>query len=154
MQNPETELREALLRMAQSARAALVSGDFDQARVDIAGLATWAHEVATLNAVPVFAANTSTALLDVAAERRRQIEVEGWTPEHDDEHKAGGMRVAAACYAIWGLPSRIASELVSKLWPWTGWSQQWFKPKDTRHNLIRAGALILAEIERLDRAKG
>lgn len=34
----------------------------------------------------------SDALRDVATERLRQIESEGWTPEHDDEHKAGGLR--------------------------------------------------------------
>jgi hypothetical protein len=94
---------------------------------------------------------SSQAVLDVAAERRRQIEVEGWTPEHDDEHRTGGMAVAAACYAAWSLPSRPASEAVATLWPWTGWAQKWFKPKDTRHNLIRAAALLVAEIERLDR---
>jgi hypothetical protein len=93
------------------------------------------------------------AATDVLAERKRQVEVEGWTPDHDDAHKAGGMAVAAACYAAWSLPSRPASETVAVLWPWTGWAQKWFKPKDTRRNLIRAAALLLAEIERLDRAR-
>ena len=41
----------------------------------------------------------SQAVLDVAAERRRQIEAEGWTPEHDDEHSAGQLAGAAGCYA-------------------------------------------------------
>lgn len=27
-----------------------------------------------------------TVIDEIAAERRRQIEVEGWTPEHDDQH--------------------------------------------------------------------
>lgn len=36
-------------------------------------------------------------------------------------------------------------------WPWTGWATEWFKPKDDRYNLVRAAALLLAEIERLDR---
>lgn len=31
---------------------------------------------------------------EIAAERRRQIEVEGWTPEHDDEHPDGHMNSA------------------------------------------------------------
>jgi len=35
------------------------------------------------------------AALDVLAERRRQIEAEGWTPEHDDEHDAGALALAA-----------------------------------------------------------
>ena len=37
------------------------------------------------------------------------------------------------------------------LWPWAA---EWWKPKDCRRNLVRAGALILAEIERLDRKNG
>ena len=105
-------------------------------------------------AVEVPAAEGSAAMRDVAAERRRQIEVEGWTPEHDDKHRSGGMAVAAACYALAGtMPDRPLGEILTKLWVWTGWAISWWKPKDRRHNLIRAGALILAEIERLDRAE-
>jgi len=89
------------------------------------------------------------ACLDVLAERRRQVEVEGWTPKHDDEHQGGGMAFAAAAYAVW---SHAGPDMVRSLWNWTGWAKHWFKPKDARSNLIRAGALILAEIERLDRA--
>lgn len=89
----------------------------------------------------------SAAARDVLAERQRQIEVEGWTPEHDDEHTDGGLAYAAACYAMavdWdeedGTPEH---------WPWA--PHAW-NPKDERCNLVRAGALIQAEIERLDRA--
>ncbi|HHG5409119.1 TPA: hypothetical protein ACPWMT_005896, partial [Pseudomonas aeruginosa] len=42
------------------------------------------------------------AWLDVQAERRRQVEAEGWTPEHDDGHSHGQMARAAACYALAG----------------------------------------------------
>lgn len=42
------------------------------------------------------------AWLDVQAERRRQVEAEGWTPEHDDEHSHGQIARAAACYALAG----------------------------------------------------
>ena len=35
----------------------------------------------------------------IAKERQRQVSVEGWTPQHDDEHKDGEMAIAAACYA-------------------------------------------------------
>ncbi|HCE9784511.1 TPA: hypothetical protein NH348_003290 [Pseudomonas aeruginosa] len=34
-------------------------------------------------------------------------------------------------------------------WPW---DEEWWKPKSARENLVRAGALVLAEIERLDRS--
>jgi hypothetical protein len=87
------------------------------------------------------------ALLDVAAERRRQIEVEGWTPEHDDEHNAGELARAAACYAIFNTAP------APTMWP-RQWDTSWWKPKDDRSNLVRAAALLLAEIERLDRATG
>lgn len=94
------------------------------------------------------------AARDVLAERQRQISAEGWTPEHDDQHKGGSMALAAACYAVASAqPDRLSSELVAKLWPWTGWAWSWWKPKDRRHNLVRAGALILAELERLDRTQ-
>ena len=92
------------------------------------------------------------ALQDVANERRRQIEVEGWTPKHDDNHTAAEMAIAAACYILYGIDS--VGNFGSSLWNWTGWARGWFKPKDRRSNLVRAAALLLAEIERLDRANG
>lgn len=76
---------------------------------------------------------------EIAAERRRQVEREGWTPEHDDQHNEGGLSRAAACYATSSKGG----------WPWS--DADW-KPKDRRRDLIRAAALIVAEIERLDRA--
>jgi hypothetical protein len=90
----------------------------------------------------------------IAEERQRQIEVEGWTFEHDDSHRAGELAAAAVCYA---LPHFIRTEnLVNALWPW---NKQWWKPaiqplKDTRiRELAKAGALIAAEIDRLQRYK-
>jgi hypothetical protein len=88
------------------------------------------------------------AITDVLAERRRQVEVEGWTPEHDDKHSSGAMAMAAACYALAERPPYTYAEI---LWKWTGWADKWFKPKGHRRNLVKAGALILAEIERIDR---
>lgn len=103
----------------------------------------------------------SKASDDVLAERRRQVEVEGWTPEHDDEHGDGSLATAGACYALGnGFGVRIPHEetgvlrafnLVVHMWPW---AHKWWKPKTRRHDLVRAGALIIAEIERLDRASG
>lgn len=88
----------------------------------------------------------TNAARDVLAERRRQIEAEGWTPEHDDEHGAGEMAAAAACYA---LNAAGCGCEVARNWPWDG---SWWKPTTSRRDLVKAGALILAEIERLDRA--
>ncbi|HHF0813601.1 TPA: hypothetical protein ACPIDV_002611 [Pseudomonas aeruginosa] len=92
------------------------------------------------------------AWLDVQAERRRQVEAEGWTPEHDDEHSHGQMARAAACYALAGSSAPndgTAALLVSLAWPW---DEQWWKPSTARRDLVKACALALAEIERLDRA--
>ncbi len=41
-----------------------------------------------------------TGIERIAAERLRQIEKKGWTPEHDDEHDPEDLEMAAACYAI------------------------------------------------------
>jgi hypothetical protein len=93
---------------------------------------------------------------DLLAERLRQVEAEGWSHEHDDKHDRGEMALAAASYAAHAVVSlRLTSEgsrlwdAVTLVWPWA-WT--WWKPKDPRRDLIRAGALILAEIERIDRA--
>ena len=77
---------------------------------------------------------------------------EGWTPQHDDAHRKGEMAGAAACYAMHGLAiqnDRLApraADMVRELWPW---AQSWWKPKNRRRDLIRAAALIVAEVERL-----
>jgi hypothetical protein len=86
----------------------------------------------------------SKALDDITLERQRQVNQEGWTPEHDDEHDAGELAAAASCYA----DPTIATTFLPTRWPW---DREWWKPTDQRRNLVKAGALIVAEIERLDR---
>ncbi|WP_261981663.1 hypothetical protein [Pseudomonas aeruginosa] len=87
------------------------------------------------------------AWLDVQAERRRQITAEGWTPEHDDEHNGGELADAAACYALWA--GGINPGNWREFWPW---APEWLKHSEPRRMLVKAAALILAEIQRLDRA--
>jgi hypothetical protein len=96
----------------------------------------------------------TSAARDVLAERERQKAVEGWTPEHDDGHAHGEIANAAAAYASAGTMSDaertngvLEDPPADWPWDWAAW-----KPKDRRRDLVRAGALILAEIERLDRA--
>jgi len=92
----------------------------------------------------------SKALRDVTNERRRQIAAEGWTPEHDDQHKLGELAIAGASYAVAsGFPAD--NEPPPYGWPW---DKAWWKPTTTRQNLIKAAALLVAEIERIDRANG
>ena len=108
----------------------------------------------------------SKAIEDVIAERRRQIEAEGWTPEHDDEHDDESLAMAAACYAA---PQPIYVEVAQQRgvffadpWPWSVNSRgeqvrsrtEWEKEgKPRRRQLVIAAALLLAEIERMDRAE-
>lgn len=88
------------------------------------------------------------AWTDVLDERKRQITVEGWTPEGDDCYRSGQLAEAAICYAISGT-ARTQDDAIKRFWPW---DVSWWKPTDRRRDLLKAGALILAEIERLDRA--
>lgn len=92
------------------------------------------------------------AIDEIAAERRRQIEEEGWTPEHDDEHDGGELAAAAGCYALNAVDAFHVDDFCNDgtpyQWPW---DREWWKPKNRRRDLIRAAALIVAEVERLDR---
>jgi len=87
------------------------------------------------------------AIEDVVAEREAQIGREGFSYTHDNEHNNSEMAIAAACYAD---PGRKMSDHYPcpAAWPW---EPRWWKPKDRRRDLVRAAALIIAEIERLDR---
>lgn len=91
-----------------------------------------------------------TALADVAKERHRQRDVEGWTPAHDDTHVSAELAMAGACYALASFlnTEHALNTTFTRYWPW---DRKWWKPKTPRENLVRAGALIVAEIERLDR---
>lgn len=111
---------------------------------------------ATLNPYPATGAAhaaepaMSRAARDVLAERQRQITAEGWTPEHDDQHDAGDMAAAAACYALHADAGLILASQRTRPAHWP-WDRKWWKPGPTRRMLEKAGALILAEMERLDR---
>ncbi len=96
---------------------------------------------------------TDKVMLDIRTERVRQKSLEGFDIAHDDAHTDGSLAFAAASY--------IDPELYTPGWPagqkprpvkWPrSWGLEWWKPKDRRRDLVRAAALIVAEIERLDR---
>ena len=88
----------------------------------------------------------------IAEERARQVAAEGWSEAHDDAHPAGELAVAGMCYAGHaGLTLQgKAGDTVPSPWPWGG---EWWKPKNPIRDLVRAGALIAAEIDRLQRLK-
>lgn len=90
---------------------------------------------------------------DVLTERRRQVDEEGWSLRHDDEHTKGELAWAAAYFAAQAAcfcaGGTIAWEQARVLWPFS--ERPNVKPADKRGCLVKAGALIIAEIERLDR---
>lgn len=91
-------------------------------------------------------------------ERQRQRSQEGFTPEHDDNHRSGELSDAAQAYVhaarkqARGESHEYILELVAACevpWPW---EDEWWKPSASQiRNLVKAGALIVAEIERLQR---
>ncbi len=92
--------------------------------------------------------STLNGIALIARERQRQQEVKGFTPKHDDQHGSGELSWAAALYV---LPPEIGESVFHSypgLWPW----ESAFKPGDRIRELTKAGALTVAEIERLLRA--
>lgn len=104
----------------------------------------------------------------ITEERERQISQEGWTPENDDAHGIGELCSAANAYLFAGdcianaammnpkykcTPESLKKEILYNpkmiSWPWdVGWLK--ISPDPVR-NLVKAGALIAAEIDRLNR---
>lgn len=92
-----------------------------------------------------------TAAQDVLAERRRQIQTEEYTTEQDDQYTLGQLADAASAYAFWAYTCNNQDFKVTTVPPSWPWKPEDWKPTTQRTMLIKAGALILAEIERLDR---
>lgn len=105
----------------------------------------------------------------IAKERRRQIEKEGFDSDHDDEHFHGQLAMAAACYttpvSLFCADISPHHVLIEDPWP-VDWDQEWDKRRRNRkgelifredkgriRDLVKAGALIAAEIDRLQRAR-
>ncbi|MFM0165705.1 hypothetical protein PQR39_35415 [Paraburkholderia sediminicola] len=96
---------------------------------------------------------------DVLRERAEHVTREHFTPGHDDMHKDGVLANAAAAYALAAgdelTPSRRGAAgfftQPSRVWPF---GTQWWKPKNPRTAMVKAAALLIAEIEKIDRAAG
>jgi hypothetical protein len=93
----------------------------------------------------------------IMLERYRQIAQEEWTPEHDDTFYQGELACAGASYAMAASVQSSHNAQLAQLakpprqWPY---EDKWWKPTaDPIRNLVKAGALIAAEIDRLQRAK-
>ena len=83
----------------------------------------------------------------IAAERQRQIDVEGWSAEHDDTHREGELAIEAALWAT----QDTAEETLRNGMCGNGPHR---KGKPRIKQLAIAGALIAAEIDRLHRLEG
>lgn len=96
------------------------------------------------NAKPTFESGVEL----IAKERDRQVSAEGFKASHDDGHDEGELIHAANCYLEF--PLNIKSK-VPRDWPW---EKSWWKPSDDYvRNLTKAGALIAAEIDRVQRGR-
>lgn len=112
----------------------------------------------------------------IAEERQRQMDEEGWTPEHDDGHKDNALAWAAVCYAAPGrvYVERHGTDQVTFVDPWPfrahsdlsgrgfyDWDKrkqqanyvQMPPPGNRLDYLVKAGALIAAEIDRIKRQR-
>lgn len=90
---------------------------------------------------------------EIAAERHRQINGEGYTLEHDDQHATGEIARGAAAYAFIGAirddwARHTWHEHALAIWPW---HDKTFRPTNARRDLVKAAAMIVAEIGRIDR---
>jgi hypothetical protein len=96
-----------------------------------------------------------TGIQIISRERQRQISQEGWTAEHDaTEHCPEELASAAGCYALAGeTRGTFRYSHILELWPW---DKKWWKPTpdDRVRELAKAGALIAAEIDRINGEDG
>lgn len=89
----------------------------------------------------------------IGYERLRQFKEEGFDDKHDDTPEAeGSLLMAALCYAKEGSTDWSGTQLYEPRTGWP-WDRKWWKPRDRITNLVKAGALIAAEIDRLIRKK-
>jgi hypothetical protein len=88
------------------------------------------------------------ALHEIQAERRRQIEAEGYDVSHDDDHD-GEEILSAAIVFLSSATGTITGPEVPHEWPWSAAS---WKPGPADRDYVRSGALAMAEAERRQRA--
>lgn len=106
-------------------------------------------------APPAQAVDLGTGVKAIAAERERQLQAEGFTRDSDRQYQRGELAKAATAYvqlaamdlAAGGTRDHIAWHGPAAVWPW---APEWWKPVDARHDLVRAGALIAAQIDLID----
>jgi hypothetical protein len=92
----------------------------------------------------------------IKEERARQKSKEGWTAEHDATQRQGELSCAGSCYAMAASAQVRFSKTTMRdieppaQWPWD--APAWKLSDDPIRTLTKAGALIAAEIDRLQLA--
>ena len=92
-------------------------------------------------------------LKEIEDERKRQVESEKYSSESDDFWSNGELANAAATYALTPSTRKSLEENgIPKTWPF---GREWYKPRKDyrRRELVMAAALLVAEIERIDRIR-
>lgn len=87
----------------------------------------------------------------IQRERQRQIDQEGWSKEHDDKHTKCELKAAGDCYYEYAMNNDYEDKVIPRWWPW---QKKWWKPKNQVQDFMKAGALYIAEMERLERSGG
>lgn len=101
-----------------------------------------------------FPVEYTRAVTDIMLERMRQVRPadqfgEGYTREDDDkQYTHGELAQAAACFALAAVDPDMFREVITNTFPW---DMKWLKREPARRILVKAGALIVAELERIDR---
>ncbi|HHB9431266.1 TPA: hypothetical protein ACOEOA_000282 [Stenotrophomonas maltophilia] len=105
-------------------------------------------------APPALVVKLGSGIAAIADERLRQLQAEGFTRENDQQYRRGELAKAATAYAQLaamdleaGTRDHIAWHGPAGAWPW---AREWWKPVDARRDLVRAGALIAAQIDLID----
>lgn len=92
------------------------------------------------------------AMQMIDEERRRQV-AKGFSIGHDDGLTMGQLAHVAACYAAGSTKvTAQGQQKTTALWP-SAWESQLLTAPTRLRQLVIAGALIVAEIERLQRAR-
>lgn len=96
-------------------------------------------------------ATYKTGIELIAEERKRQVDVKNWTANHDDNHTRNELAIVAMCYVT--PPSYRPMLAPTKWFNSIGWDVAHWNPGERIMELQKAGALIAAEIDRLQRIK-
>lgn len=145
------DAQDALYAYAGELRDAVDSGTADESDEGVANeIDSAADGLERLKVEVPATAEVSAALRDVLAERAKQRA--RWGDEHDDEHVYGALGIAAAELAVDGTDAHVERPEGADRWGLVAKYGYRGTAPDGRRAIVIAAALLLAELERLDRA--